>query len=318
MEPIPSPGGLLDEVRGFLTDLRRDWPEVFRSRPRLPARPASVPPPAPFVQPPKPGTDAAHFHERAAHWAPLLGVTFGRVRVKDQRSLWGSCSRAGNLNFSWRLTLAPPEVRDYVVIHELAHRLEMNHSRRFWAHVEKVCPDHRVHRRWLRANAEALHRARRAVAFLILFGLSAAAAAAQGWKAVGAVTNVEVLPDGVEATAGRAKVRVTSFREGVIHVRFAPNGGFPNRPSWAVAEDPLPSPMIVDDRPEAVTLTLGGVTAVVSKAPLSVSFVDSSGTVLSADDPALPMARPPASRCVYGKRCRRTNGTSASATRPDR
>ncbi len=155
MEPTPAAGGLLDEVRGFLTDLRRDWPDLFRQRPRLPA-PAAAPIPVP---PPEPGTGAARFHARAAHWAPLLGVTFGRVRVKDQRSLWGSCSREGNLNFNWRLALAPSEVLNYVVVHELAHRLEMNHSRRFWAHVEKACPDYRVHRRWLRENGEALRRA---------------------------------------------------------------------------------------------------------------------------------------------------------------
>ena len=163
MEPVPAAGGLLDEVRGFLTDLRRDWPEIFRSRPRLPAPPVAAPPPAaPPAKPPKPGTDAAFFHERASHWAPQLGVTFGRVSVKDQKSLWGSCSRAGNLNFSWRLRLAPAEVLDYVVVHELAHRLEMNHSRRFWAVVEKICPDYKVHRKWLRKNGEALYRARRA------------------------------------------------------------------------------------------------------------------------------------------------------------
>ena len=163
METNPAPAGLLAEVRGFLSDLRRDWPEVFRSRPRLPPPPlpkAVAAAPAEHPAPP-PGSDAAAFHARAAHWAPKLGVTFGRVRVKDQRSLWGSCSPQGNLNFNWRLTLAPFEVLDYVVIHELAHRVEMNHSRRFWARVEEHCPDYKVHRRWLRKNGEALYRARR-------------------------------------------------------------------------------------------------------------------------------------------------------------
>ena len=147
---IPASAGLLDEVRGFLSDLRRDWPEIFRA----------VPPPAAVApEAPAPGSEAAVFHARAAHWAPKLGVTFGRVRVKSQRSLWGSCTREGNLNFNCRLLLAPFEVLDYVVVHELAHRIEMNHSRRFWANVEKHCPDYRVHRRWLRKNGEALYRA---------------------------------------------------------------------------------------------------------------------------------------------------------------
>ncbi|OGR98383.1 MAG: hypothetical protein A2V88_16125 [Elusimicrobia bacterium RBG_16_66_12] len=97
------------------------------------------------------------FHERASFWAGRLGVTFGAVRVKGQRTLWGSCSRRGNLNFNWRLTLAPPEILDYVVVHELAHRLEMNHSPRFWAIVERHCPDHTTHRRWLRKNGSALY-----------------------------------------------------------------------------------------------------------------------------------------------------------------
>lgn len=155
----PSPAaGLLDEVRGFLDGLRRDWPELFRAKPR-PLAPRV--PPARAAEAPADGTVEALFHARAAHFAPRLGVTFGRVRVKDQRSLWGSCSRDGNLNFNWRLTLAPPDVLDYVVVHELAHRLEMNHSRRFWAHVETLAPDHRAHRRWLRKNGEALYRAPR-------------------------------------------------------------------------------------------------------------------------------------------------------------
>jgi hypothetical protein len=153
----PAPG-LLDEVRGFLSDLRRDWPDLFRPKPRpAPPRRVEMPDFAPPAAPPS-ASPAAHFHARASHWAPLLGVTFGLVRVKDQRSLWGSCTPDGNLNFNWRLTLAPPEVLDYVVIHELAHRLEMNHSPRFWAHVEKLCPDHKVHRRWLRRNGRELQR----------------------------------------------------------------------------------------------------------------------------------------------------------------
>ncbi len=107
------------------------------------------------------GDLAVLFRSRAQYWAPLLGVSFGRVSVKDQRTLWGSCTREGNLNFSWRLALAPEEVLDYLIVHELAHRAQMNHSRRFWAVVERVCPTHRSHRRWLRKNAAALHAAAR-------------------------------------------------------------------------------------------------------------------------------------------------------------
>ncbi len=93
---------------------------------------------------------------RVDRFAPLVGVTYGRVTIRAQRSRWGSCSRAGNLNFNCLLMLAPPEVRDYVAVHELCHRKEMNHSARFWAEVERICPDYRVHRQWLKDNGSAL------------------------------------------------------------------------------------------------------------------------------------------------------------------
>jgi alpha-glucosidase len=289
--------GVLDEVRGFLSDLRRDWPELFRPKPRLPEPPVLAAPPSrvlPATPAPAPaeGTPAALFHARATHWAPKLGVTFGRVRVKDQRSLWGSCSREGNLNFNWRLTLAPFEVLDYVVVHELAHRREMNHSRRFWAIVAEFVPDHRNHRRWLRKNGEALYRAQRgaaALALCVVLG-AAASAAAQGWTSLGAVTGVEARPDGVEVSAGISKVRVTAFADGVFRVRLAPHGGFAKDSSWAVIQSPRPPALSIDDEPDAVTVNAGAVSAVVRKSPFSVSFVDAQGRTLLADDPDQPMA----------------------------
>ncbi|MEG1781109.1 MAG: M48 family metallopeptidase, partial [Clostridium sp.] len=62
----------------------------------------------------------------------------------------GSCSAKGNLNFNWKLFLMPPEILDYVLVHELAHRIEMNHSDRFWKQVEKIIPDYKERRRWLK------------------------------------------------------------------------------------------------------------------------------------------------------------------------
>ncbi len=125
---------------------------------------------------------------------------------------------------------------------------------------------------------------------LLVAVISAAAASAQGWKAVGAVTNVDVLSDGVELTAGTAKVRITSFRDGVIRVRFAQDGGFSKLKSWALDEDARPTGIKIDDREDELKLTAGAVTAVVEKSPLSIRFVDASGAALSADEPALPMA----------------------------
>ena len=67
---------------------------------------------------------------------------------------WGSCSTKGNLNFNWKLVLMPPEILDYVVVHELAHRLQMNHSAAFWAEVGKILPDYRERRQWLKVNGQ--------------------------------------------------------------------------------------------------------------------------------------------------------------------
>lgn len=93
---------------------------------------------------------------RTEHWSQSLGVRYGRISIRDQRSRWGSCSSLGNLNYSWRLVLAPEEVLDYVVLHEVAHLREANHSTRFWALVEAGCPDYRRHRAWLRVHGPRL------------------------------------------------------------------------------------------------------------------------------------------------------------------
>ena len=90
--------------------------------------------------------------ERVRRYAPLVGVSYGRITIRNQKTRWGSCSSKGNLNFNCLLMLAPPEVRDYVVVHELCHRLEMNHSARFWALVEKILPDYREQVKWLKVN----------------------------------------------------------------------------------------------------------------------------------------------------------------------
>lgn len=94
--------------------------------------------------------------QRVAHFAPLVGVDYGRVTIRNQRSKWGSCSSKGNLNFNCLLMLAPPEVLDYVVVHELCHRKEMNHSERFWREVENILPDYRERKKWLKENGGRL------------------------------------------------------------------------------------------------------------------------------------------------------------------
>lgn len=94
--------------------------------------------------------------QRVAHYAPLVGVTYGRIFIRSQKTAWGSCSSAGNLSFNWKLMLAPPRVLDYVVVHELCHRIHMDHSAAFWASVEKILPDYREHRKWLRDYGQLL------------------------------------------------------------------------------------------------------------------------------------------------------------------
>lgn len=98
------------------------------------------------------------FVEKAAYYAKLMQVDYKNITVRDQKTRWGSCSSKGNLNFNWRLIMAPEPVLDYVVVHELAHRLEMNHSPRFWQQVAAVMPDYQVHRNWLRRYGACLSR----------------------------------------------------------------------------------------------------------------------------------------------------------------
>ena len=94
--------------------------------------------------------------EKLNRHAASMGVTFGRVTIRCQQTRWGSCSSRGNLNFNCLLMLAPEEVLDYVVVHELAHRKQMNHSALFWQEVERECPDYKKSLRWLKDRGGAL------------------------------------------------------------------------------------------------------------------------------------------------------------------
>ena len=97
--------------------------------------------------------------ERVKHFAPLIGVDYGRITIRNQRTCWGSCSGKGNLNFNCLLVLFPEEVLDYVVVHELCHRKHMNHSKEFYKEVENVFPNYQRSRKWLKENgAEYLNR----------------------------------------------------------------------------------------------------------------------------------------------------------------
>ena len=90
--------------------------------------------------------------------APIVGVNCGRITIRAQKSRWGSCSAKGNLNFNCLLMLCPEEVRDYVVVHELCHRKELNHSDRFWNEVRQLLPSYDSARKWLKTNGVSLIR----------------------------------------------------------------------------------------------------------------------------------------------------------------
>lgn len=97
-----------------------------------------------------------YFPRRVAYYAQQIGVTYGTIRIAGQKTRWGSCSSKGTLSFNWKLMLAPPKVLDYVVVHELCHRKEMNHSPRFWKLVEEIMPDYKEYKQWLKENGNTL------------------------------------------------------------------------------------------------------------------------------------------------------------------
>ncbi len=93
---------------------------------------------------------------KAEYFASLMGVKYNRITIRNQKTRWGSCSGKGNLNFNCLLALCPEAVVDYVVIHELCHIKELNHSARFWLEVEKWCPDYKKYKLWLKQEGSAI------------------------------------------------------------------------------------------------------------------------------------------------------------------
>ena len=87
--------------------------------------------------------------DRVKYYAPIVGVAYNQIAIRTQHTRWGSCSSKGNLNFNCLLALVPLEILDYVVVHELCHRKELNHSQRFWKEVELILPDYKTRKKWL-------------------------------------------------------------------------------------------------------------------------------------------------------------------------
>jgi predicted metal-dependent hydrolase len=114
--------------------------------------------PAPLVEALLRKLARAILSEQVQAWAETMDVQYSRLSIRDQRTRWGSCSAHGSLSFSWRLVKAPLPVLEYVVIHELMHLREMNHSKQFWEGVERYCPAYRQHRMWLKEHGAQLAR----------------------------------------------------------------------------------------------------------------------------------------------------------------
>lgn len=141
-------------VERFLIE-KQEW--ILKYLTKAAAQAAPAPPPLPeserrrYVE-----TARDIFTRKAAYYASIMRVTYGRISIREQKTRWGSCSSKGNLNFNWRLIFAPEDVLDYIVVHELAHRKEMNHSPAFYAVVASVLPDYKTAQRWLREHGESL------------------------------------------------------------------------------------------------------------------------------------------------------------------
>jgi len=94
--------------------------------------------------------------KRVEYYAPIIGVKVGKITIRNQKTRWGSCSGKGNLNFNCLLMLTPQEVIDYIVVHELCHLKQLNHSPKFWAEVEKILPNYKEPKKWLKENGRSL------------------------------------------------------------------------------------------------------------------------------------------------------------------
>lgn len=151
--PLKMP---LREIEAFLRE-KAEWiGRKQREARERSARLASLPPLTDAEIKALKKAAAKDMKARTERFAPLVGVTYGRISIRCQSSRWGSCSAKGNLNYNCLLMLAPEAVRDSVAVHELCHRKEMNHSARFYAEVRRVMPEYDLCRRWLKENGPAI------------------------------------------------------------------------------------------------------------------------------------------------------------------
>nr|WP_294677922.1 SprT family zinc-dependent metalloprotease [uncultured Blautia sp.] len=144
-----------ETIHSFLTE-KESWVLKHLSRAQSAPIPVTPPPISDFRRRNYMESARRIITRKAAFYASEMGVTYGRITIREQKTRWGSCSSNGNLNFNWRLIFAPEDVIDYVVVHELAHRKQMNHSPAFYRVVASVLPDYREPQEWLRTNGMTL------------------------------------------------------------------------------------------------------------------------------------------------------------------
>jgi predicted metal-dependent hydrolase len=156
---VRSPQYLSDaEIRRFV-ETKADWIEEHVAKVKMRTRQAAEVERLSMEDVRRLADEAARdIPERVRRFAPVVGVQYGRITIRNQKSKWGSCSSRGNLNFNCLLMLAPPSVRDYVVVHELCHLVELNHSKRFWALVSGVLPEYRKEEQWLKTQGMLIMR----------------------------------------------------------------------------------------------------------------------------------------------------------------
>jgi len=96
------------------------------------------------------------FAMKLDYYAKIMGLKYNQLRIKEQRTKWGSCSRQGNINLNWRVIMAPEEVIDYLILHELAHLKHMNHSKEYWHYVASFMSDYKTWQKWLKEKGRSL------------------------------------------------------------------------------------------------------------------------------------------------------------------
>ncbi len=141
---------IIESWLGVRPSLKQRYRVTLRSQPRVHRK-------IKFTQEKK--LAKAYFAKRLTEISTSYDISYNMMRISSAKTRWGSCSRKRNINLNWRLIFAPPGILDYVIIHELSHLTHMNHSKVFWACVERMMPDYKTHRTWLKKNGRTLSAA---------------------------------------------------------------------------------------------------------------------------------------------------------------